>query len=75
MELNQSKKDMDWLTSVKFYNFFFNKYVQLIAEKKNRKLCRQTVFTRFDNFFWNIIKRDNFAHLQQNKAIICHLYL
>lgn len=34
MELNQSKKDMDWLTSVKFYNFFFNKYVQLIAEKK-----------------------------------------
>lgn len=34
MELNQSKKNMDWLTSVKFYNFFFNKFVQLITEKK-----------------------------------------
>lgn len=32
-------------------NFIFNKYVQLIDEKKNRKLCRQTVYTRFDNFF------------------------
>lgn len=37
---------MDYL----MLNFIFNKYVQLIDEK-NRKLGRQTVYTRFDNFF------------------------
>lgn len=45
MELNQSKKDMDRLTSVKFYNFFFNKYVQLIAGKKSQIMSTDSLYT------------------------------
>lgn len=50
MELNQSKKDMYWQSSVKFYNLFFNKYVQLIAEKKSQIVSTDSLYTIWQFF-------------------------